>query len=106
MLPARTRPCRKACCAVGGYGFLVRGSGIEAQSPTAHTPGHSGISMYSFVRIRPRSFAQGTVSRIGCGAVPAVQTRVLVGIFDPSLSSTTPFLYPRTRVFNRTSIPL
>src|SRR5437016_10515010 len=53
MLRARTRPCRNACCAVGGYGFPVLGSGIEAQSPTAQTPGQSSTSIYSLVANRP-----------------------------------------------------
>src|SRR5438876_4585035 len=86
MLRARTRPCRNACCAVGGYGLPVLGSGTEAQSPTAQTPGQPGTSIYSLVAMRPRSFVHGTVFTIGCGAVPAVQTRVLVETFYPSLT--------------------
>ena len=38
MLSPRTRPWRRACCAVGGWNPPLR-SGTSAQSPRAHTPG-------------------------------------------------------------------
>src|SRR5262249_33189766 len=37
--------------------------------------------------MRPRSFAHGTISRIGFGDMPAVQTNVELTILSPSLSS-------------------
>src|SRR5262249_47374388 len=83
---ARGFPCRIACCAVGGEGRRVLGSGTTAQSPKAHTPGHPGTSMYSLTTSRPRSFLHGSDARIGLGEVPAVHTNVSASIAVPSLN--------------------
>src|SRR5262245_21153554 len=76
MFFASTLPCRIACCAVGGYGFPVRGFGIDAQSPSAQTSGHSGSARNSFTDTFPCSFGQGREARRGLGATPAVQMSV------------------------------
>ena len=105
MFRATTRPWRRACWAVGGQAAPVAGSGIAAQSPIAHTPGHSGTSMKPSTRTRPRSRAQGRPSINGWTEVPAVHTSVRVAIAAPSESRTPWSVTSATRRPSRISTP-
>src|SRR5207249_11788643 len=101
MVSASTLPWRKACCAVGGQDFPVVRSGTAAQSPSAHRPGQSATSRYSFTARRPRSFLHSRPCKSGLGDVPAVQTSVLVSIIVPSLNLTPRSETPSTFVLTR-----
>ena len=102
MFRAAWGPSRTACWAVAGIGRPVRGSGIEAQSPSAQTRSSPGTANVSSGRIQPRSsFAPGRSRRSGCGALPTVLTTVAVGISVPSSrrtrsSATVAIRRPRT----------
>src|SRR5437016_11477824 len=69
---------RIACCAVGGCGLPVLRLRIQAQSPTAHTPGKSGTSRFLSTTRRPFSFLQGKLLSTEAGVTPAVQINVAV----------------------------
>lgn len=66
----------------------VRESAMAAQSPTAHTPDHPSGSNPSSTLTRPFWLVSGKFAIKRCAAVPAVQTRVCVGIDAPLVSST------------------
>src|SRR5919198_772511 len=80
MLRAAAGPCRTACWAVPPA-VPRSGSGTAAQSPTAQTRSVPSTRRYSSTGTLPRS-SSGTesVRRLGCGATPAVQTTVRVGL--------------------------
>src|SRR5205809_1190018 len=80
-------------------------SGTNAQSPTAQTLGQSGTRKNWFTTTRPRSFAQGSEKMRGLGTVPAVHTKVRVGIETLSPKKTLFSVILLTRVLSRTSTP-
>src|SRR5215469_2077412 len=105
MFRASTLASRKACCAVGGKYFPVLESGTSAQSPSAHTFGHSGTSRVASTQTRPRSFLHGSEASRGLGEVPAVQINILEARRVPSLNVTDSSETAVTLTFTRTSTP-
>jgi len=100
---------RRPRCAApsGGNGVPSRpGSGIRAQSPTAHSRSESSTRKVGSVTSAPsRVCAPGASATSAPGRLPAVQTKVLVGICPPSESSIWASVAPVTRVPSRNSIP-
>src|SRR5713101_5088334 len=78
MFPASTCAWRVACCAVGGD-EPPSGVGIEAQSPSAQTPGNPGTSSSGVTWMRPpRALGSFTASITGWGNDGTVDTNVRV----------------------------
>src|SRR3989442_412820 len=78
MFPASTCAWRVACCAVGGD-EPPSGVGIEAQSPSAQTPGNPGTSCSGVTWMRPpRALGSFTASITGWGNDGTVDTNVRV----------------------------
>src|SRR5258708_39256166 len=104
MFCASTLPSREACCAVGGW-YPPCSSGIMAQSPSAQIPGYPSTPIAGLTLSRCRSFGRGSSSSKGCGAAPAVQTKVKLLIRVPSVSSTSVYVTALILAFDRISTP-
>jgi len=98
MLRATAGPSTRACWAVAGAGRPVFASGIQAQSPTAHTWVRPTAAKVASVLMALRSMAApAMLLTSGCGMLPAVHTRVSAAMLSPLLNNTRPGSAPATR---------
>ncbi len=91
MFSATCRPCRIACCAVGGQtapSWPLARSGTAAESPSANTPSWFGRHMSAVTASRPLTVSAPSVAISGLATTPAVQISVRVGTTRPSVNVT------------------